>query len=118
MKIKRKIFGNPVNTPANPQAMFEKTEQAKQIKEFATHKKDTKVHVTEEEKTYWNAKLDASKIPEIVAETLTQAKASGEFNGQDGKTPQKNVDYFTEADKQEFLSDVLNALPTWQGGAY
>ena len=36
----------------------------------------------------------------------------------DGKTPEKGVDYFTEADKTEFVEDVLNALPTWQGGAY
>lgn len=38
--------------------------------------------------------------------------------GTDGKTPQKGTDYFTEADKAELVTDVLNALPTWQGGAY
>ena len=32
-------------------------------------------------------------------------------NGVDGYTPQKGVDYFTEADKQELVQDVLNALP-------
>lgn len=31
--------------------------------------------------------------------------------GQDGYTPQKGIDYFTEADKQELVQDVLNALP-------
>ena len=31
--------------------------------------------------------------------------------GTDGKTPVKGVDYFTEADKQELVQDVLNALP-------
>ena len=36
----------------------------------------------------------------------------------DGKTPVKGTDYFTEADKTAFVTDVLNALPTWQGGAY
>ena len=36
----------------------------------------------------------------------------------DGKTPEKGVDYFTEADKTAFVEDVLNALPTWEGGAY
>lgn len=25
---------------------------------------------------------------------------------------------FTESDKAELVTDVLNALPTWQGGAY
>lgn len=36
----------------------------------------------------------------------------------DGKTPVKGTDYFTEADKTAFVEDVLNALPTWEGGAY
>lgn len=76
---------------------------------------------------------------------LKQAKESGEFNGadgkdgkdgvdgkngidgkdgqngidgKDGKTPEKGKDYFTESDKAEFVTDVLNALPTWNGGAY
>lgn len=31
--------------------------------------------------------------------------------GTDGKTPVKGIDYFTEADKQELVQDVLNALP-------
>lgn len=38
--------------------------------------------------------------------------------GADGKTPVKGEDYFTEADKAEFVTDVLNALPVWNGGAY
>lgn len=83
-----------------------------------------------------NDKLDASKLPEAINTALTRAKESGEFNGkdgQDGYTPQKGVDYFdgddgytpikgtdyfTEADKQAFVTDVLNALPTWTGGSY
>lgn len=39
-------------------------------------------------------------------------------DGADGKTPIKGTDYFTQADKAELVTDVLNALPTWQGGAY
>ena len=38
--------------------------------------------------------------------------------GADGKTPVKGTDYFTEEDKTELVTSVLNALPTWQGGAY
>ena len=86
--------------------------------------------VTDKEKQTWNGKLDASKLPEAVNEALAQAKASGEFDGKDGKdgmdgkdgqdghTPEKGVDYFTDADKSSFVQDILNALPTWQGGAY
>lgn len=38
--------------------------------------------------------------------------------GADGYTPVKGVDYWTEEDKAEIVSDVLAALPTWEGGAY
>lgn len=36
-------------------------------------------------------------------------------NGKDGYTPQKNVDYFTEADKVEMVQSVINALPKYNG---
>ena len=39
-------------------------------------------------------------------------------DGADGKTPVKGEDYFTEEDKAELVSDVLAALPAWEGGSY
>ena len=39
-------------------------------------------------------------------------------NGTNGKTPVKGTDYFTDADKSAMVSDVLAALPTWNGGSY
>lgn len=39
-------------------------------------------------------------------------------DGQDGAIPQKGTDYWTAADKQEIVNDVLAALPTWEGGSY
>ena len=39
-------------------------------------------------------------------------------DGADGKTPVKGTDYWTAADKAEMVSDVLAALPTWNGGSY
>lgn len=39
-------------------------------------------------------------------------------DGEDGYTPQKGVDYYTEADKNEVVTAVLAALPTWEGGSY
>jgi hypothetical protein len=33
------------------------------------------------------------------------------LKGRDGKTPVKGQDYFTEADKTEFVKAVLDALP-------
>lgn len=97
MRKKRKIVGVTVGTTTKPKALFKKTEQ---------------------------------EIQNIVNEALAQAKASGKFDGkdgldgkdgkdgQDGHTPEKGVDYFTEADKSSFVKDVLNALPTWNGGAF
>lgn len=38
--------------------------------------------------------------------------------GADGKTPDKGIDYWTAADKQEIVNSVLSALPTWTGGSY
>ena len=38
--------------------------------------------------------------------------------GADGHTPIKGTDYWTEADQQSIVDDVLAALPTWEGGSY
>ena len=38
--------------------------------------------------------------------------------GKAGYTPVRGTDYWTDADKSAILSDVLAALPTWEGGAY
>ena len=38
--------------------------------------------------------------------------------GADGHTPVKGTDYWTAADQQAIVNDVLAALPTWEGGSY
>lgn len=40
------------------------------------------------------------------------------LKGEDGYTPKKGVDYWTASDKAQMVSDVLNSLPTWNGGSY
>lgn len=60
-------------------------------------------------------KLSASDLPSAVNDALAQAKASGEFDGKDGYTPTKGVDYFTAADKAGLVNDVLAALPVYSG---
>ena len=78
----------------------------------------------------------ANKLPEVIDDALTQAKASGEFDGPQGQkgdpgekgdkgdtglagyTPVKGTDYWTDTDKTDMLNDVLAALPTWNGGSY
>jgi hypothetical protein len=42
-------------------------------------------------------------------------------NGKDGNpghTPQRGTDYWTPADQAAIVADVLDALPTWNGGSY
>ena len=62
-------------------------------------------------------KVDGSDLGAVVEGVLEQAKASGEFDGprgiqgEKGDTPVKGVDYWTDADKQEILDDVLDAIP-------
>lgn len=55
-------------------------------------------------------KLDASKLPEAVNDALAQAKASGEFKGDPGKTPEKGKDYFTDDDKQEIAEQAAGMV--------
>lgn len=53
-----------------------------------------------------SGKLDASALPTAINTALAQAKANGEFNGKDGDdghTPIKGEDYFTEDDKSELI---------------
>lgn len=63
-------------------------------------------------------KLGTTELDSAINTALAQAKASGEFKGDPGKTPQKGTDYYTESDKAEMVNAVLNALPTWTGGSY
>lgn len=39
-------------------------------------------------------------------------------DGTNGKTPVKGTDYFTDADKAELVSSVIEGLPKWSGGVY
>lgn len=43
-------------------------------------------------------------------EALEQAKESGEFDGEDGYTPIRGVDYYTEDDKNEIVERVFDAI--------
>ena len=62
-----------------------------------------------------SGKLDASALPTAINTALAQAKASGDFKGDPGKTPVKGTDYFTAADKTEMVNAVIAALPVYAG---
>ncbi len=51
-----------------------------------------------------------SELAQAIDEALAKAKASGDFDGVDGYTPVKGVDYWTAADKAEIVEDTKAAI--------
>lgn len=66
--------------------------------------------------TLTREKLNASALPEAVNEALAQAKASGEFKGEPGKTPEKGKDYFTPAEVQAIAELAADMVEIPEGG--
>jgi hypothetical protein len=68
--------------------------------------------------------IDATEVTFEDGETFQQKYNSGQLKGadgqkgEDGKTPVKGTDYYTEADKQEMVSLVLAAIPSSEGVSY
>ena len=66
----------------------------------------------------------AVNIQALINEALAQAKAKGEFDGEDGEdgkdgtTPEKGVHYWTQEDKNEIISEVLAQIPNGNEVAY
>lgn len=62
--------------------------------------------------------IDTEELTAALEEALRIAKESGDFDGEDGEdgyTPVKGIDYYTEADKTEMVNRVLAALPIYTG---
>jgi len=57
-----------------------------------------------------NDKLDADRLPQALESALTEAKESGEFDGEDGYTPVRGVDYDTPEDRQALKSYITDEL--------
>lgn len=102
-----KIIGNTVGT-TTPKPNLRQTDPKKG--DFVKGKDaiPTKVSQLQNDSGF----LNESKLSGAINTALAQAKASGEFNGEAGSTPVKGVDYFTEADKNELVEDVMERIPT------
>ena len=61
-------------------------------------------------------KLDTASLEGAINTALSNAKASGEFDGADGKTPARGTDYWTPTDKQEIKNDILSSIITQEAG--
>ena len=84
-----KIIGITVGTPTSPKSMADKLKP-----------------------------VTMDNLSNAIGTALAQAKESGQFDGKDGETPVRGTDYWTNADKQEIIEDVLSALPTADGGSF
>lgn len=65
----------------------------------------------------WLAEGNEGEVEDFLA-SLKGEKGDRGATGVAGYTPQKGTDYFTESDKAELVTDVLEALPTWEGGSF
>lgn len=61
-----------------------------------------------------DTKIGQTELDTAVESALMEAKESGEFDGEDGITPIKGVDYFTEEEKSEMLQEVIAMLPVYR----
>ena len=70
---------------------------------------NTVVNILEEEIT----KVDSleTELRDLITDIQNKSD-NGEFDGDDGYTPQKGVDYFTEQDIEEIEGDILNEVYT------
>ena len=60
-------------------------------------------------------KGDSFTYEDFTPEQLQALKGADGVDGKDGYTPIKGTDYFTEADKNEMVNAVLEALPIFKG---
>ena len=68
-----------------------------------------------------NKDLPADGVKFTDGQTFQQKYNAGQLTdpagapGADGYTPEKGVDYYTDADKQEMVQSVIAALPVYNG---
>lgn len=130
-----KIIGATVGTPMKPQKVVEKTKLEERVDKLSRDIAELKEYNPITWKGEWvenGHDGKGYKENDIVSCNGNLYIAHTDLSFEDpikygadwglllpkGYTPQKGVDYFTEADKAELVTNVLNALPTWRGGAY
>lgn len=91
-----------------------------EITDEEIHGVNTVVNLLEEEiEKVENLNIEATKIGDTTTVTITKKDGTTESveindgtDGEDGYTPQKGIDYFTEQDIEEIEGDILNEVYT------
>lgn len=102
-KIAAAVFPEEIKVPT-------KTSDLINDSGFVTNTTSNLDNYYKKEEVYTKGQID-QKIPDILAE----AKESGDFDGEDGYSPIRGKDYWTDADKAEIKSYVDEAI---LGGAW
>ena len=115
--MSKKIIGVTVGTNINPKILDEYVQDGKSAYDIAV---DNGFKGTEQE---WLASLNGKDgvngrdgyTPVKGVDYFDGSNGKDGKNGIDGYTPIKGTDYFTEADKAELVSNVIAALPKYDG---
>ena len=131
--MSRRIIGNTVGTTISPNAIDRKIKPVKSVNgvapddngnvEIPAGSGDAGVGIKSVARTTTSTADDGNNVITVTLTDGTKStfkvqngsKGSTGATGADGKTPVKGTDYWTEADKAEMVSDVIAALPVYDG---
>lgn len=68
------------------------------------------IYLTPDEGADLSDYITTDQLEDAVEDALAKAKASGEFKGENGYTPVRGTDYWTEADKAEIKAYIDAAV--------
>ena len=100
--------------------LYNNVDASDEITDEEIHGVNTVVNLLEEEiEKVENLNIEATKVGHTTTVTITKKDGTTEsveindgIDGQDGYTPQKGIDYFTEQDIEEIEGDIFNEVYT------
>lgn len=125
--MSRRIIGNTVGTTISPNAIDRKIKPVKSVNgvtpddngnvEIPAGGGDAGVGIKSVSQTTTSTADDGNNVITVTLTDGTKStfKVQNGSKGSPGATPVKGTDYYTEADKAEMVSDVIAALPVYDG---
>nr|DAJ75853.1 MAG TPA: hypothetical protein [Caudoviricetes sp.] len=118
--LTKEVDGESIDfrTKTKTLSFYHNEDASDEITDEEIHGVNTVVNLLEEEiEKVENLNIEATKIGDTTTVTITKKDGTTEsveindgVDGQDGYTPQKGIDYFTEQDIEEIETDVKNDL--------